>query len=80
MVDSLTRNILEKGLYFNQITLEGKMAEIESLKAWQRQELIWQQQKVQKTVDWCDVSEVNGCILATRLLCKRRTIVSEEAR
>jgi hypothetical protein len=50
------------------------------LTEWQKEELEWKGNKITKTIDICEYSEVDNYILATKTLCKRRNIIRDEAR
>ena len=47
---------------------------------WQKEELEARGKKITKTIDICEYSEVDNYILATKTLCKKRSIIREEAR
>jgi hypothetical protein len=78
-VEQITKNILEKGIPIKQIICEGRTSDLKALREWQKREVICEDRVVRKTVDLVDVSEVDSCVLATRLPGKR-LFICEEAR
>lgn len=70
---------MEKGLRLQHVVCEGKIADIQALLEWQKQTLLHSGQTVKKVVDVSDASEVELCVLATKLP-NKRLIVNEEAR
>ncbi len=79
-IDQITRKVLLKGAKLQQVIREGKLKELSDLKEWKREQFSWRNREIKKTIDICDLSEVENFILVTRSLSQSKLVINEEAR
>lgn len=74
-IDWLVRKALQAGVRLNRVVVEGGECELDNLRIWQRESLIFAGVQVEKIIDLSDFSDVGNYVLAARSMDRRRLVM-----